>query len=189
MRFIARSSNANTGLCWAIAIASITTAIPSLAVRFPDGRVAFESGIALVDAHATFSGVRVRQARYYFDLELPPDIGEPLQKVVIQQRSGGDEVKFRPDKTQAYFGNHHDKQESLEVTTTIDEATAEVTVSFNPPIPPGSAVTIGIKPKQNPDYAGVYLFGVTAFPSGEKPVGMYLGPGRLHFYRGGDFFY
>lgn len=189
MRFMARINARNTGLFWAVAIASFGIALTSSAVRFPDGKVAFEAGIALVDAHATFSGVRVRQARYYFDLELPEDLGEPLQKVVIQQRSGGDEVKFRPDKTKAYLGNHHDKQEPLEVTTVFDEDTAEVAVLFNPPIPPGRAVTIGIKPKQNPDYAGVYLFGVTAFPSGDEPVGMYLGPGRLHFYNGGDFHY
>ena len=189
MRLIQSLNSRSWSLCWSVAIASLSIAMSSQAVRFPDGTVAFESGISLVDAHTTFSGVRVRQARYYFDLELPPDLGEPLSKIVIKQRSGGDEVKFKPDKTKAYLGNHNDKQEPLEVTTAIDEATAEVIVRFEKPIPPGNAVTIGIKPRQNPDYAGVYLFGVTAFPVGDKPTGMYLGPGRFHFYRSGDFYY
>lgn len=158
----------------------------ALGVQAPDGTVAFEAGLLLVDAYSTFKGVRVRQARYYFDLELPEDIGEPLQKVVIQQRSGGDEIKFRPEKTEVYLGDHRDKGEKIASISTADEETEAVTIEFARPIPPGSRVTVGIKPRRNPDYAGVYLFGVTAFPRGEKARGMYLGPGRLHFYRGGD---
>ena len=151
-----------------------------------DGTVAFEAGLLLVDTHSTFKGVRVRQARYYFDLELPADIGEPLQKVVIQQRTGGDDVEFRPEKTEVYLGDHNNKEEQIQAIAITDEATEAIAVEFERPIPPGSRVTVGIKPRRNPDFAGVYLFGVTAFPQGEKARGMYLGAGRLHFYRGGD---
>ena len=56
--------------------------VPSQAVEAPDGTVSFESGLELLDAYTTFKGVRVRQARYYFDLRLPEGIGEPLKKVV-----------------------------------------------------------------------------------------------------------
>ena len=173
------------GISSAMAIA-LTHNLPAIGVQTRDGTVAFEAGLLLVDAHATFKGVRVRAARYYFDLELPEDIGEPLQKVVIQQRTGGDEVKFRPEKTKVYLGDHRDKGEAIEAIAFVDEETEAITVELEQPIPPGSRVTIGIKPKRNPDFAGVYLFGVTAFPQGEKARGMYLGPGRLHFYRGGD---
>ena len=189
MKTLDRLNLRSWSLCWSLAIASLGIAMPSQAVRFPDGRVAFESGISLLDAYTTFNGVRVRQARYYFDLELPADLGEPLSKIVIKQRSGTDEVRFEPDKTKAYLGSHSDKQEPLEVITTFDEATAEVTVQFQKPIPPGNTLTVAIKPKRNPDYAGVYLFGVTAFPPGDEPQGMYLGSRRFHFYRGGDFYH
>lgn len=166
---------------WAIALNNLN--LSAQGVQSPDGTVAFEAGLLLVDAHTTFSGVRVRQARYYFDLELPDDIGEPLQKVVIKQRSGGDEVKFKPEKTRVYLGHHRDKAEPLQAIAITNEETGEITVQFAQPIPPGNKVTIGLKPKSNPDYGGVYLFGVTAFPRGEKARGMYLGAGRLHFYR------
>lgn len=175
------------GLSGTITLAIISVAFSSQAVRSPDGTVAFESGILLVDSHTTFSGVRVRQARYYFDLALPEDIGEPLQKVVIEQRSGSDEIEFKPEKTRVYLGDHRNKQEPVDVKTYIDEATEEITVEFEQPITPGNNVTIGLKPKSNPDYSGVYLFGVTAYPTGEKALGMYLGSGRLQFYRGNDF--
>jgi Protein of unknown function (DUF2808) len=155
--------------------------ISSQAVQSPDGTVAFESAVLLVNTHTTFSGIRVRQAVYYFDLELPADVGESLQKVVIKQRTGGDEIKFEPEKTKAYLGDHNDKQKQLNITTTYKETTGTVTVQFNKPIAPGNKLTIGLKPQRNPDLAGVYLFGVTAFPSGENPLGLYLGAGRLNF--------
>ena len=163
---------------------SITT--NAVAVEFPDGRVAFEKGLILLDAHTTFNSVRARQAIYYFDLELPEDIGESLQKVVIRQRKGSDRLKFRLDKTRAYLGTHNDKQEELNLSVTQNEATRAITVAFDRPIAPGNKVTVGLKPKENPDIGGVYLFGITAFPTGEKPLGLYLGAARLQFYQGGD---
>jgi hypothetical protein len=167
---------------WLVAISfSSTIKLPAQAIKAPDGTVAFEAGLLLRDVHTTFDGVRVRQARYYFDLELPNDVGESLQKVVIQQRSGGDEVQFEPDETEVYLGNHRDKGERVQAIATIDEDTEKITVQLEQPIPPGSSVTIGLKPESNPDYSGVYLFGVTAYPTGEKARGMYLGAGRLHF--------
>jgi hypothetical protein len=172
---------------WLVAIAlSSAIKLPAQGIQTPDGTVSFESGLLLRDAHTTFNGVRVRQARYYFDLELPNDIGESLQKVVIQQRSGGDEVQFEPEQTEVYLGNHRDKAERVQAISTKDEDTEKITVQFEQPIPPGSSVTIGLKPRSNPDYGGVYLFGVTAYPTGEKARGMYLGAGRLHFENNND---
>jgi hypothetical protein len=167
---------------WLVAIA-LSSAIKFTAqgVEAPDGTVAFESGLLLLDAHTTFDGVRVQQARYYFDLELPDDIGESLQKVIIQQRTGGDEVKFEPEETEVYLGNHRDQLQRVSAIANTDEATATITVQFEPPIAPGNSITVGLKPKSNPDYDGIYLFGVTAYPTGKKARGMYLGAGRLHF--------
>ena len=158
-----------------------TSGFPSQAVQAPDGTVSFESAVLLVDAYTTFSGIRVRQARYYFDLQLPENIGEPLKKVVIQQRRGSKEIKFKLEETKAYLGDHRNKEEPLESFTSVNEETGEVIVEFKNPIPPGNNLTVGIKPRKNPDVGGVYLFGVTAFPEGEKSRGLYLGAGRLHF--------
>lgn len=155
--------------------------ISTQAVEAPDGTVAFESGLELLDAYTTFKGVRVRQARYYFDLRLPEGIGEPLKKVVIQQRTGSEEIEFKPEQTKAYLNRSRREEDLIKLTTAVNEETREVIVEFDEPIPIGSSLSIGIKPKQNPDFGGVYLFGVTAFPRGEKSRGLYLGPGRFHF--------
>lgn len=162
---------------------------PAQGVQTADGTVSFESGIRLVNTSATFTGVRVRQAKYYFDLELPEDLGEPLGKVEIQQRTGGEEIEFRPERTEAYIGDRRNKVEQLQAIAIRDEATEKITIKFTQPVAPGSKVTISLKPRSNPDYGGVYLFGVTAFPEGEKARGMYLGPGRLHFFNNGGFRY
>ena len=170
-------------------LAGSLVTIPTAAVEFPDGKVAFEKSPLLTNAYATFNSVRVRQAKYYFDLDLPADIGEPLQKVVFKQRQGADDIKFRLDKTKAYLGTHNDRQEELGLQVSQDETTKAIAVTFDRPIPPGSQVTVRLKPRQNPDFGGVYLFGVTAFPTGEKPTGLYLGAGRLQFYQSGDRFF
>lgn len=158
------------------------------AVQLDEQKFAFESAILLSDTYATFNGVRVRAAKYYFDIELPNDIGEPLGKIVIKQRTGGDEIKFKPEKTKAYLGNHRQKQSEIELNTVYDQDTGTVTITFPQPVSPGNNLTISLKPKRNPKYAGVYLFGVTAFPPGKESSGLYLGAGRFHFYKSDSFY-
>ncbi len=176
-------------LLYTVLISSIISVPKVTAIEFPDGKVAFEKSPLLTNAHTTFDGVRVRQAKYYFDLKLPPDIGESLQKIVINQRKGADTIKFRLDKTKAYFGTHKDKQEEISLQVSQDEISKAISVIFDRPVPPGSQITVRLKPKQNPNFGGIYLFGITAFPTGEKPSGLYLGAGRLHFYQSGDRFF
>ncbi|MGK7938007.1 MAG: DUF2808 domain-containing protein [Xenococcaceae cyanobacterium] len=160
-------------------------------VQFPSGgRVAFDKSPLLRNAVTTLSGVRVWGAKYYFTVELPEDAGEPLQKVVIAQRQGADDIIFRLDKTTAYNGTHRRKEGVLTLqSVSQDEETKAITIIFAAPIPPGTTFTVGLRPRRNPDFGGVYLFGVTAFPSGENPYGLYLGAGRLQFYQGGDSFF
>lgn len=160
------------------------------AVQFPNGRVAFNKSPLLKKTVTTFSGVRVWGAKYYFTIELPADAGEPLQQVVIVQRQGGDDIRFYLDKTVAYNGTHRRKKAKLAIQNVRqDDETEAITVTFANPIPPGTTFTVGLKAKRNPDFGGVYLFGVTAFPWGENPDGLYLGAGRLHFYQGDDGFF
>ncbi|MGK7893138.1 MAG: DUF2808 domain-containing protein [Xenococcus sp. (in: cyanobacteria)] len=141
----------------------------------------------LVDSHTTFSGIRVRQAIYYFDIEIPDDAVGSLKKVSFDQRQGAEQIEFRLDKTKAFEGNYRRKQESIALAdVSQDEATNTINVTFSTPIEPGSRITIGLKPKINPDLEGFYLFGVTAFPTGEEPTGLYLGVARFYFEQGSD---
>ncbi len=158
------------------------------AVTAPNGTVSFEKSPRLITAHSTFTGVRVRGAIYYFDIELPEDVGEPLQQIVISQRQGQEDIKFRLDKTVAYVGTHRKKKARLNIAAVTQDTTNQaIKIVFDVPISPGTNFTVGIKPKRNPFWSGVYLFGVTAFPAGDKTNGLYLGVGRFHFYSSGYF--
>ena len=69
---------------------------------------------------------------------------------------------------------------------TQDESTNAINVTFATTIKPGSKITIGLKPRRNPDFAGFYLFGVTAISTGEDPTSLYLGVARFYFEDGSD---
>ena len=166
-----------------------TTVFSSQSIQFPDGRVAFAKSPRLVNAVTTYDNVGVSVAKYYFTLELPANAEEPLGQVTIKQRQGIEDIDFRLDKTLAFVGKPRQRRENVTIqNVSQDEETNGINVTFDPPIAPGTTFTVGLKPRRNPDYPGIYLFGVTAFPVGEQPYGLYLGVGRLHFYNSHDGF-
>jgi Protein of unknown function (DUF2808) len=156
------------------------------AIQLADGTVYFEKPPSLVSASTTFNTAHTWGATYYFTLSLPENAGEPLQRVTITQQEGIDSVEFDLEEGRAYEGGRRNSGPRIAlggVTQTGDKRSLDIT--FSPPVPPGRSVTIELKPVQNPRYGGVYLFGVTAFPAGEKSHGQFLGFGRLHFYESG----
>lgn len=164
-----------------------STAAVTQAVQLADGTVAFAKPPTLVDAITTFRATRASAAKYYFTLSLPETADEPLQKITINLRQGADNIDYRLDKTIAAVGTARNRTEPIEIAeTTFNAETQTVTVTLAEPIVPGTTFTIGLKPKRNPDLDGTYLFGVTAFPAGEKSQGIYLGAGRLQFDKSSD---
>ena len=123
----------------------------------------------------------------YFTLSLPETADEPLQKITINLRRGADDIDYRLDKTIAAVGQARKRTEEIAIeSTTFDPETETITVIFARPIAPGTTFTVGLRPNKNPDFGGTYLFGVTAFPAGEKSQGIYLGAARLQFDDPGD---
>ncbi|MGK7919627.1 MAG: DUF2808 domain-containing protein [Trichodesmium sp.] len=160
---------------------------PSLAIETKDGTVYFAQPPRLITAVTTRSETYVWSATYYFTLSLLPDAGVPLKQVKISKTEGSSNIRYNPDKIIAFEGTHRNKGQQLTVEeVTVDKKTDTISVIFNPPVPPGKTFTIGLRPVRTPRYGGIYLFGVTAFPAGEKPHGHFLGYGRLHFYDGSD---
>lgn len=167
-----------------VGIAAI--AQPSRAVQLANGTVYFASPPQLVGASTTFNWVQAWSATYYFTLNLSETAGEPLQKVTIVQDQGTDTIRFNPKRIEAFEGQQGRLGAKIPLgAVAVDRKTRSVSVSFDPPVAPGRFVTIALYPDYNPLYGGVYLFGVTAFPAGEKSHGQFLGFGRLHFYESG----
>lgn len=162
---------------------TVTKPLPTLSPTSSQRTAYFTQPPRLVKASTTYNRVNELGAVYYFTINLPENAGETLQTITIQQRESIEYIRFQLDKSVAFEGTASQEGQKLELKDiSSDQKTQTVTLVFNPPVSPGKNITIGLKPRQNPRSSGVYLFGVTAFPTGEKPHGQFLGFGRLHFY-------
>lgn len=177
-----RVATIGTTLAVAVGIGGFAAQITQ-AVQLADGTVYFVQPPRLVAATTTFKEVNVWGATYYFTISLPDNAGEPLQRVTITQNEGTQDIRFDLEDSRAFEGTRSNRGLRLGLGgVTKERKTKTVSVTFDPPVTPGKTVTIGLRPVYNPMFSGVYLFGVTAFPPGEKSHGQFLGFGRLHFY-------
>jgi hypothetical protein len=155
------------------------------AVQLGDGTVYFNYPPRLLGATTTNSDASSWGGTYHFTLAIPENAGEPLQSVIISQQAGFNrDLEYDLKRTYAFEGKSYRKKAARfdlgEVR--FDRKTQTVMVRFDPPVPPGKTVTIGLTAYYNPDVGGVYLFGVSAAPAGENVHHQFLGFGRLHFY-------
>jgi hypothetical protein len=173
-----------------LSIGILATPRSSPAIQLADGTKYFASPPQLGPVSSTSSAVNAWVVTYYFTLTVPEQAGEPLGKVTIAQAEGSDTIRFSPKAVVALAGPDRRSAPKLGLgEVQVDRPTKTVTVNFNPPVAPGKTVTIALVPDRNPLYGGIYLFGVTAFPAGEKAHGQFLGFGRLHFYEDHDAFF
>lgn len=155
----------------------------SKAVQLRDGTFYFNQPPRLVEAATTYNDVSIWGGTYYFTLSLPENAVEPLQRITINQHEGIDNIRFLLKDSYVFEGTRGNQGQKLTLQDiTASSKTRTVSLILNPPVPPGKTITIAMKPVQNPTVSGVYLFGVTAYPAGEKSHGQFLGYGRLQFY-------
>lgn len=159
--------------------------LPVQAVQLRDGKVYFVNPPSLVSAATTERRTSDSSASYYFTLSIPSDAGEPLQQVDIAQRDGSTRsrlVQFDAADSRAFVGTRRDRSDDLTLgENRFDRDTQTLSIVFDPPVPPGTTVTLQLQPKRNPLQDGIYLFGVTAYPLGADAYGQFLGYGRLQF--------
>ncbi|UBF27046.1 DUF2808 domain-containing protein [Kovacikia minuta CCNUW1] len=183
------------GVALAISVGCLGNALvsnpnmPAQAVQLSDGSVAFAQPPRLVGATATQKAPYI-SSRYYFTLNLLSDAGEPLQKVVITPEANVDYARFDLGGTVAFEGNRDRSEARLPIQdVTADPKTKAITITFDPPVSPGKTLTVGLYANRNPDTGGIYLYGVTAFPAGEKSYGQFLGYGRIQITNRWDGFF
>jgi Protein of unknown function (DUF2808) len=155
-----------------------------LAVELRDGKVYFDQPPRLVEAVTNFNDVNFWDPTYYFTVSLPENAVEPLSRITINQHEGVDNMMSRLEDVYVFEGARRSNQGRRRTiqNVIVDKKNRTLSLVLNPPIQPGKTITIAMEPVQNPSVSGVYLFGVTAFPQGEKPHGQFLGYGRLQFY-------
>ena len=134
------------------------------------------------------TGVRVdsnweyQRSYYRFTLDIPEAAEKPVQKVTFTQVEGADYPRFSDRRTYAYEGG--DRDQKLNIFTTDDWDNRTVTVTFDPPIPPGRQVTIALNATNPRD--GIYVYEVAATPPDTEGLGQRVGIERLNFYQGSD---
>ena len=153
---------------------------PTEAVELPNEQTAFVRSLRLTRAATSFLGKNNSAATYQFTIEVPGDAGEALKSIKIVQRNGSKKVVFQDNKSRALKGNSLSSASIPLAAVRGDSKPGEVTLVFDTPVEPGKTVTIAVKPKRNPSRGGVYLFGITAYPTGDNSPGLYLGSGRIH---------
>ena len=123
-------------------------------------------------------------AKYYFTVDLPLDAGAALGGLSIRQTRGVDtRFQFNPGRSRAFLGRPREEGPDVPVEVTFNASERLLQAKFPEPVPPGSTLTLMVKPWANPAKADTYLFQVTALPAGPNPVGASLGVGTLRIYQ------
>lgn len=172
-------------LALGVLLSSSLLPFPGVALQPNTEQTFFDRPPRLIRTATSVTQTEVSGATYHFTLKVPQDAGESLKSVTIVQYENPDTVVFQEDKNRAFAGDSFAGGPQVALASVggpQPSGTNEETVVFDSPVTPGSTVTVTLKPKRNPDRAGVYLFGVTAYPVGESSPGQFLGYGRLHFY-------
>lgn len=168
-----------TGLGLTLGTVAIS-AQTALAVKFPDGRVAFNRPPSITEVESSFSSANQPNPTYTFRLTVPAEAGEPLKAIEIVQRENIDTVKFKPQRSRAFVDGN-----AIPISASDTETPGSIRLVFETPVQPGETVTVDVNPRRNPFYRGIYLFGITAYPKGETSLGQFLGYGRIHIYKRG----
>ena len=159
---------------------------PSLALELngqsfftrPPWRVEFTNYDWLVDAGGP---------EYYFTVALAENAGAHLGGLVITQTSGSDQTFWiDPKQTSAFFGRPRREGEAIPVQAEFHEQKRIMRVEFPDPPPPGSTLTVVLRPPNNPSLNDLYLFAVEALPAGPNPSAAPLGFARMEILDGWD---
>lgn len=146
--------------------------------QFADGTVFFNQIPQFLGAKTYDPITFTFRPKYYFTLAVPATSLVPLSRVQLKQISGNSTIEFLPGLNQALI-----KGSSSPIAITQVPNTPARTNEFllEPAIQSGQEVTLILTATRNPTVPGVYLFGVTVYPLGEKVIGNMTGTARLQF--------
>lgn len=165
---------------------SPATPSPPISAQSP-ASVRFQSVPRLVDTRISRNTTGARAARYYFTLVFPAEAGPGLARIVLEQTQGR-WIELESE-VMAFTGTMDDRGPDLRLgEVTIDASRQSITIQFDPALPPGQTLTIGLRSRANPHQSGTYLYSLTAYPAlppASPPAtaqGQGIGTGRLQFY-------
>jgi hypothetical protein len=159
---------------------------PTLAEVSPTEINFFRASPPLIRSHPTYTFPDVIST-YIFEIEIPENAGNNIQKIVINQQINTEIITFFPDKTKAFILNQGKKSLDVNSTLNVTNNQNEIMINLLQSAKPGEKLRLAIQAR-NPLYGGIYQFGVTVYPEGNNPQSLYLGIARFHFdMRGGRY--
>ncbi|AFZ55558.1 hypothetical protein Cyan10605_3525 (plasmid) [Cyanobacterium aponinum PCC 10605] len=139
----------------------------------------FRASPRLARTHTTFTLPNVIST-YIFEIEIPQNAVNSLQKIVINQQTNMETIDFFPDQTKAFIINNNQQKINVTAINNLSDNKNELIIELEPSIPSGNTLKLEVKTR-NPLYGGIYQYGVTTYPQGNNPRGLYLGIARFHF--------
>ncbi|MEM8602877.1 MAG: DUF2808 domain-containing protein [Cyanobacteria bacterium P01_H01_bin.121] len=154
---------------------------PVQAVTFADGSTHFAEVPRLVNVATNKRAAGSLGPTYTFTLRVPVGATENLGRVVIQQIQGGDQVWYQNiHELRIFEGTIRNQGRNFAIAAIdLNPINNTIVVDFDQTVPPGTTVTIALRPQRNPRSIGTYLFNIRAFPSGPKPAGQFVGTSRI----------
>ncbi|AFY61774.1 DUF2808 domain-containing protein [Synechococcus sp. PCC 6312] len=147
--------------------------------QFADGTVFFNQIPQFLGAKTYDPITFTFRPKYYFTLAVPATSLVPLSRVQLKQISGNSTIEFLSGLNQAVVTGN--PKIPITITQMANNPPRTNEFLLEPPIQPGQNVTLILTAVRNPTVPGVYLFGVTVYPLGEKVIGNMTGTARLQF--------
>ncbi len=171
---------------------AITVGLPAMFLVAPahaDGELGSGYGVFTHSPHLIRSAVSNTSAHtpasYEFTVQVPENAGAPLQALRILQEPNLETIGFDLTQNRAFEGDSFAGGPNLSLAAiggAMPPSQAnEITVVFDPPVAPGKTVTVTLESPRNPSLSNAYLFGITAYPTGDNSPGLFLGYGRINF--------
>ena len=156
---------------------------PSVSALELRGSTVFVKAPWRVDLITYYSTVWEPNPEYYFTLSLDPAAGADLGQLTVEQIRGADtSFQFSPERSRAFLGRPRRAGRPVPVQAQWDSRARRMTIDFPEPVPPGSTVTVVLRPWANPGVSDTYLFQVVAWPAGPRPVASPVGVATLRIY-------
>jgi hypothetical protein len=133
------------------------------------------------------SSIQGERNRTTICILVPPDAGAELETVVLYQQPNLDQWDWGHRPSQMYKGSYALRGGKSDGSTTSSFSMAgnELTIKFNPPVPPGEQVNVVFR-SFNPD-EGIYQWATRMIPSGIAALPSEGPTLRLHVYRNDRF--
>ncbi len=167
----------------------VTSGSDALAVQGAGGITYFEQVPTLDHASVAPRHTRMRGATLQVTVTVPAAAGEPLHQIQIDQTRNPESLRISAERIATIQADRWQNAATQVPTQVIlpSETDQPIQLVFDPPITPGSTITIGFHPIKTPRTPGPYLFGITAFPIGDQPHAYFLGYAEVTFNdRGGN---